>query len=200
MYGVRMECLWNSYGTTRYQHRAITGSIPCRSAVPKTLESTGALWGYRRKQLGITFEVRALSIALPCLLRPIPAPNRCGLRYQQGSAKLGSLRITIGSLSFTGYGTLTGPALAGWSGTSSGSTVTHIPGPSESSSGTTIDPVGSPTGVATVVSGAFAGAVVWRLAVRAAWTDSGQGGGAEAVRGRSPGINSRSCSIIALMS
>lgn len=147
----------------------------------------------------MTFEVRALSIALPYPLRPIPVPNRCDLRYQQGSVKLGSLRMTIGSLSFTGYGTLTGPALAGWSGTSSGSTVTHIPGPSESSSGATIDAVVASTDVATVVSGAFAGAVVWRLAVRAAWTDSGQGGGAEAVRGRSPEINSRSCSIIALM-
>ena len=155
--------------------------------------------GYRRKRIRITFEVKALSIALPCLLRPIPAPIRRGLRYQQGSAKLGSLRMMIGSLSFTGYGALTGPALAGWSGTSSGSTMTHIPGPSESSSGATIDPVMSSTGVATVVGGALAGAVVWRLAVRAAWTDSGQGGGAEAVRGRSPEINSRSCSIIALM-
>ena len=104
-----MEYVWNSYGTTRYQHRINTLPVGC----PRDTGKQGRIVGYRRKRLRITFEVRALSIALPCLLRPIPAPNRCGLRYQQGSAKLGSLRITIGSLSFTGYGTLTGPALAG---------------------------------------------------------------------------------------
>src|ERR1035437_4317489 len=154
MYGVRMECLWNNTLPTPCHHRINTLPVGCAQDTGKH----GRIVGYRRKQLGMTFEVRASSIALPCLLRPIPAPNRCGLRYQQGSAKLGSLRITIGSLSFTGYGTLTGPALAGWSGTSSVSTVTHIPGPSESSSGATIDAVVASTDVATVVSGAFAGA------------------------------------------
>ena len=190
-----MEYLWNSFGTTRYQHRINTLPVGCARDTGKQER----IVGYRRKRIRITFEVKALSIALPCLLRPIPAPIRRGLRYQQGSAKLGSLRMMIGSLSFTGYGTLTGPALAGWSGASSGSTVTHIPAPSESSSGAMIDLSGAGNGVATVAGSALAGAVVWRLAVRAAWTDSGQGGGAEAVRGRSPEINSRSCSIIALM-
>lgn len=108
-YGVRMEYLWNSYGTTRYQHRINTLPVGCAQDTGKQ----GRIVGYRRKRLGITFEVRALSIALPYRLRPIPASIRCGLRYQQGSAKLGSLRMMIGSLSFTGYGTLTGPALAG---------------------------------------------------------------------------------------
>jgi hypothetical protein len=50
-----------------------------------------------------------------------------------------------------------------------------------------------------VAGSALAGLVAGKAAAKVASTEGGNGGGAEAVMGRSPEINSRSCSSIALM-